>query len=146
MTYACAAGDAACLIQSIRAANVNGGEPDTIILAGGTYTLTAVDTVNADGSYGLPSVLGPLEILSSPSQATVQRLSTAPPFGLFHVAPGAQLTVRNLLIAGAGVGTGWNAGVYNHGGTLSSRTASCSNTRGPRWSTPPCPPRACPTA
>jgi hypothetical protein len=52
--FSCAAGDVACLLAAIATANAN-GETNTITLAAGTYTLTAVDNTT-DGANGLPSV------------------------------------------------------------------------------------------
>src|SRR5881397_310360 len=48
--FACAAGDVACLIAAVNAANTN-GQVNTITLAAGTYTLTAVDNTT-DGPNG----------------------------------------------------------------------------------------------
>ena len=59
-TFRCGAGNVACLIAAITAANAN-GQPNTIRLAAGTYTLTAVDN-DTDGSNGLPSITSPLTI------------------------------------------------------------------------------------
>jgi hypothetical protein len=56
--FACAAGDVACLIAAIHAANAT-GEADTITLAAGIYSLTAVDN-DIDGPNGLPSMTSPL--------------------------------------------------------------------------------------
>jgi hypothetical protein len=56
-TFSCAAGNVACLIAAIHAANAT-PVPDTIQLAAGTYLLTTVDNTT-DGANGLPSVTGP---------------------------------------------------------------------------------------
>jgi hypothetical protein len=65
--FACAERDVACLIGAIAAANAN-GEANTIILAAGTYTLTAVNNTTVDGPNGLPSITSPLTITGANSQ------------------------------------------------------------------------------
>src|SRR5262245_59552861 len=58
--FTCAGGDVACLIDAMNDANAN-GEENTITLATGAYTLTAVDN-DTDGPNGLPSVTGRMTI------------------------------------------------------------------------------------
>src|SRR5215470_6772489 len=53
--FACAGGDVACLIDAINQANAN-GEANTITLAAGTYTLTAVDNGTFGAANGLPVI------------------------------------------------------------------------------------------
>ena len=57
-TFRCNAGDVACLIAAINAANANSG--NTIRLAAGTYTLTAVD--NSSRRQTAPVITSPLTI------------------------------------------------------------------------------------
>jgi hypothetical protein len=61
--FQCPAGDVACLIAAINTANGN-GEEDTIELAAGTYTLTAVDN-ETDGPNGTPSITSQINLNSS---------------------------------------------------------------------------------
>jgi hypothetical protein len=86
--FQCGAGDVACLIAAINDANVN-GEENTITLAAGTYTLTAVDN-DTDGPNGLPSITSMLTIRGVEAEATIiERVGSAPDFRLMHVAAGS---------------------------------------------------------
>ena len=60
-TFQCGAGDVQCLIDAINTANANGQE-NTIRLAAGTYTLTAVDNGTSSDANGLPVITSPLTI------------------------------------------------------------------------------------
>jgi hypothetical protein len=53
--FHCGAGDVQCLIDAINTANAN-GEKNTIRLAAGTYTLTAVDNGGPFDANGLPVI------------------------------------------------------------------------------------------
>jgi hypothetical protein len=93
--FTCVAGDVACLIDAIHTANAN-GEENTITLAAGTYTLTALDN-NTDGPNGLPSITGPLTIQGAgPGATVIERASTAASFRLLHVAGGGTLALEGL--------------------------------------------------
>jgi hypothetical protein len=72
--FACAEGDVACLIGAITAANAN-GEANTITLAAGTYTLTAVNNTAVDGPNGLPSITSPLTITGANISSGVGNLT-----------------------------------------------------------------------
>src|SRR5215510_9789358 len=113
--FACAAGDVACLIAAIHAANAN-GTANTITLAPGLYTLTAVDN-NTDGPTGLPSVTSPLTLRGDGADSTVlERAAGAPPFRLLHVASTGTLALDGITLQGenlAGLADG--GGVQNHG-------------------------------
>src|SRR5262245_57194966 len=113
--FACAAGDVACLITAIHAANTN-EEANTITLAAGLYTLTAVGN-NTDGPTGLPSVTGALHLRGAGADSTVlERAAGAPPFRLLHVAATGGLTLEGLTLGG-GDATTTNAGggIWNQG-------------------------------
>ena len=113
--FSCAAGDVPCLIEAINVANTN-GEANTITLAAGLYTLTAVDN-NTDGPTGLPSVTGPLTLRGAGADSTVlERAAGAPPFRLLHVAATGGLTLEGLTLRG-GDATTTNAGggIWNQG-------------------------------
>jgi hypothetical protein len=97
---AVAPGDVAGLIAAIDAANAN-PNPDTITLATGTYSLTAVNNTT-DGPNGLPSITSPITIVGNgaaiernlPSSNLLLR------FRIFHVAATGNLTLRNLTVRG----------------------------------------------
>ena len=79
------------------------GEDDTINLASnGTYTLTAVDTVIANGPNGLPAIEKgwphPARLMAT--GATIARSTTAgtPTFRIFEVAGNA--SINNLVLSG----------------------------------------------
>src|SRR5262245_44839994 len=67
--FSCAPGDVACLISAIHAANAT-GTANTMTLASGLYTLTAVDN-NTDGPNGLPSVTGSLTLRGAGADMTI---------------------------------------------------------------------------
>jgi hypothetical protein len=69
-TFQCRAGDAACLVASIKQANVQPGPQHEIRLEGGTYTLTAVEN-ETNGPNGLPLVTSSLVIRGTGSETTV---------------------------------------------------------------------------
>src|SRR5215475_12771505 len=125
--FACAAGDVACLITAIHAANTN-EEANTITLAAGLYTLTAVDN-NTDGPTGLPSVTGPLTLRGAGADSTVlERAAGAPPFRLLHVAATGGLTLEGLTLGG-GDATTTNAGggIWNQGTLTLTRSTLSGN-------------------
>ena len=113
--FSCAAGDVACLINSINAANVNGAA-NTITLAAGTYTLTAVDNTS-DGPTGLPSITGSLTITGAGADTTIiERAAGAPLFRLLHVAPTGILALDGLTLHGGNL-----AGLPDGGGGIRNR-------------------------
>jgi Right handed beta helix region len=128
--FACGAGDVACLMSAINAANVN-GTANTITLAAGLYTLTAVDH-NTNGPTGLPSVTSLLTLRGSGVASTViERAAGAPQFRLLHVAATGRLTLEGLTLRGGDdATTNGGGGVHNRGtltithSTLSGNTAS----------------------
>ena len=65
-----ASGDVTGLIAAINAANST-GEENTIILEAGTYTLTAVNFTDINGSTGLPSVTSTLTIQGARADTTI---------------------------------------------------------------------------
>jgi hypothetical protein len=92
--FACAGGDVACLIGAITAANAN-GEANTITLAAGTYTLTAVHNTTVDGPNGLPSITSPLTITGANTSSG-----------------GGNITIDNITL-GQNTGTGIGIGNLN---------------------------------
>ena len=97
--FSCAGGDVPCLVAAIHQANAN-GQANTIRLAAGVYTLTAVNN-QADGPNGLPSVASTLTITGDAADVTsIARDAAAPFFRILHVALGAVLTLRGVTIRG----------------------------------------------
>lgn len=127
--FDCATGDVQCLIQAINAANADTRNHDTINLAAGTYTLTAVNNTT-DGPNGLPSIRGPITLngeadsASSGSAAAgprtiIERAPGAQPFRLLHNnAWGAGVTIQGLSFRGGNTVTGEP---NIHGGAIFNR-------------------------
>ena len=130
--FSCAASDVACLIDAITTANAN-GEGNTITLAAGTYTLTAVDH-DTEGPTGLPAITSALTLRGSGAQSTIiERAASTPRFRLLHVAATGLLTLEGLTLRGGDLGRQQSlggGGIHNHGiltitqSTLSDNTAS----------------------
>jgi hypothetical protein len=122
--FVCPAGDVACLIDSITAANAN-DEESTITLAAGTYTLRVADN-ETDGLNGLPSISGPLTIRGAGPEATiVERAADAPAIRLMHVATAGRLTLDGLTLKGGGLDEAAptaneisGGALFNHSGTV----------------------------
>jgi hypothetical protein len=118
--FHCGAGDVRCLIDAIHKANAN-GKKNTIRLAAGTYTLTAVDNTT-DGSNGLPSITSEfrLTIRGAKDEATIiERQSGAPSFRLIHVAATSTLALERLTLQGGTTNDGpfddVGGGIFNNG-------------------------------
>jgi hypothetical protein len=119
--FACGAGDVACLINTINAANAN-GTANTITLAAGTYTLTAMDNTT-DGPTGLPSITGRLTITGTGADTTIiERAAGAPPFRLLHVASTGTLALDGLTLQGGNL-----AGLADGGGVLNRGTLTVTH-------------------
>jgi hypothetical protein len=89
------------LIADIKAANAAGGSNTITLVAGTTFTLTAVDNT-ADGATGLP-VIAASDNLTIVGNGDVIQRSTAtgtPAFRLLDVASGGSLTLANLTLKG----------------------------------------------
>jgi hypothetical protein len=113
-------GDVAGLISAINAANSN-GEENTIYLAPGVYSLTAVNN-STNGPNGLPSIASRLTIQGLGAETTViERNANAPPFRILHVGASASLTLRAVAVrrgltpSGSGFEGG---GLWTHGGLV----------------------------
>src|SRR5262249_30492249 len=104
------------LIADINAANLT-PEADTITLvAGKTFTLTAVNNTT-DEATGLP-VIAASEDLTIIGNGDILERSTAVgtwAFRLFDVAVGASLTLRNLTLQGGRLALGSGGAVFNQG-------------------------------
>ena len=151
--FTCAEGDVACLIDTITAANAN-GETNTITLAAGTYTLTAVNNTTVDGPNGLPSITSPLtitganitsgvghgtigHIIIGPNTGTaigvgqnhgtgtiVEQSLGAPDFRLVHIAETGTVVLDGLTLRG-GAGA-----IANHGTLTLANSVLASNVHG----------------
>jgi hypothetical protein len=122
-----AAGDVAALIAAINTANGN-GEDNTITLAAGTYTLTAVDN-DTDGPNGLPSITSalPLTLRGAEAESTIiARGSGAPRFRLLHVASTGTLLLEGLTLRGGLSETG--GGIANSGTLALTHSTVANNT------------------
>ena len=123
--FNCAGGDVPCLIAAIDAANAN-PDADTINLAAGTFTLTAVNNGFEGTANGLPIISSPITIRGAGAEATIierDPLPTTPAFRILQVAISAIFTLESLTIRNGflwsepsqpGAGGG---GIYNGGAT-----------------------------
>jgi hypothetical protein len=113
-TFRCTAGDVACLIAAINAANAN-GEANTIRLAAGTYTLTEADNGSPFDANGLPVITNPLTITGRGAEMTIIEREgfMAPTFRILEVAPTGTLTLKRLTLRGGNASSG--GGIANSG-------------------------------
>jgi len=115
--FACAAGDVACLIDAINTANAN-GEANTITLAAGTYTLTAVDN-DTGGPNGLPSITSELTLRGAgPDRTILERAANAPAFRLLQIAAQGNLRLKGLTVQRGSIVRGAPGGGLQNLGTL----------------------------
>jgi hypothetical protein len=140
--FTCAGGDVACLIGAITAANAN-GEANTITLAAGTYTLTAVNNTTVDGPNGLPSITSPLTITGANISSGVGNITIgniigqnngtgtiieqslgAPDFRLVHIAETGTVVLDGLTLRG-GAGA-----IANHGTLTLANSVLAANVHG----------------
>jgi hypothetical protein len=110
------AGTVADLIADINAANTGGGSNTITLVAGTTFTLTAVDNTT-DGATGLPVIAANNTLTIVGNGDTIQRstASGTPAFRLFDVASGASLTLGSLTVQN---GLAQGNGVAAEGGAL----------------------------
>jgi hypothetical protein len=104
------------LIADINAANAAGGSNTITLVAGTTFTLTAVDNTT-DGATGLPVIAAKDNLTLAGNGDTLARstASGTPAFRLLDVAPGGSLTLANLTLQG---GQAFGAGAAAEGGAL----------------------------
>jgi hypothetical protein len=104
------------LINDINAANAAGGSNTIALVAGTTFTLSAVDNTT-DGATGLPVIAANDNLTLAGSGDTLARSahSGTPAFRLLDVAAGASLTLSNLTLQG---GLAFGAGVAAAGGAI----------------------------
>ncbi|MBX3010484.1 MAG: hypothetical protein KF832_03215 [Caldilineaceae bacterium] len=92
-----------------------GNGADTIVLAGGRYTLTLAHN-QTDGANGLPSVTSSITI--SGNGAVIARAATAPTFRLWHVDDGGTLTLNAVTITGGDAANTGVAARFQYGGAI----------------------------
>jgi hypothetical protein len=125
--FRCASDDVTCLTEAIHTANAN-GEANTITLAAGTYTLTAVDNLTA-GANGLPSITSPLTIQGAGAGVTILEQDThAQAFHLVRVEPTGTLTLKGLTLRGENTAPS-GGGLINVGGTVILTHSSLADPR-----------------
>jgi hypothetical protein len=110
------AGTVADLVADINAANTAGGSNTITLVAGTTFTLTAVDNTT-NGATGLPVIAANDALTIVGNGDTIQRstVSGTPAFRLFDVASGASLTLGSLTVQN---GLAQGNGVAAEGGAL----------------------------
>src|SRR5437588_10922853 len=106
------------LIADIKAANLAGGSNTISLVAGNTFSLTAVDNTT-DGPTGLPVIAANDNLSIAGNGDTIQRSAATgtPDFRLFDVAAGAALTLANLTLQG-GIAygySGYGGGIFSSG-------------------------------
>ena len=92
-----------------------GNGADTLVLAGGRYTISALHN-NTDGPNGLPSITSMIVI--SGNGATLERAGTAAAFRILHVAQGGNLTLQQTTLTGGHAASSNLAARYHYGGAL----------------------------
>jgi hypothetical protein len=104
------------LIADIHAANQAGGSNTIALVAGKTFSLTAVDNTT-DGATGLPIIAANDNLTIVGNGDTIARSTAAgtPAFRLLDVAGAASLTLQNLTLQG---GLALGAGVSAEGGAI----------------------------
>jgi hypothetical protein len=125
------------LIADISKANSHGGSNTITLVAGNTFTLTAVDNTT-DGPTGLPVIAANDNLTIQGKGATIARSTAAgtPNFRLFDVALGASLTLANVTLQGGSLANSWGVGavggaILNQGTvTLSAATVTNNGAKG----------------
>jgi hypothetical protein len=104
------------LIADIHAANAAGGSNTITLVAGTTFTLSAVDNTT-DGATGLPVIAANDNLTIAGNGDTLARSpqSGTPPFRLLDVAVGGALTLTNQTLQG---GLAFGGGVSAQGGAI----------------------------
>jgi hypothetical protein len=96
--FFCTSGNVTCLIAAINEANGTPGE-HVINLEPGSYTLQTVDNPSLGGN-GLPVITGSIRIQATAEDVptTIERDVNAPPFRIFEISAGGELTLVGLII------------------------------------------------
>jgi hypothetical protein len=123
------AGTVTELIADINAANTAGGSNTITLVAGTTFTLTALNNTT-DGGTGLPVIAANDALTIVGNNDTIQRsTATGAAFRLFNIASGASLILENLTVQnGLAVEGG---AMLNHGSlTLNGVTVQNNTAQG----------------
>ncbi|MEQ8675914.1 MAG: choice-of-anchor Q domain-containing protein [Aggregatilineales bacterium] len=101
-----------------------GAGADTITLTGDNV-LNAV-AVNVNGPTGLPSITSPITLEGAGFR--ISRNPVAPPFRIFHIAAGGDLTLNNTILSGGLMDAGFDngGGIFN-AGTLTLNQSAVQN-------------------
>jgi hypothetical protein len=102
------------LIADINAANQAGGANTITMVAGTTFSLTAVDNTS-NGATGLPVIASNDNLTILGNGDTIARGAGTPAFRLFDLASGSALTLDNLTLQG---GFAFGSGVSAEGGAI----------------------------
>jgi len=135
-------GGSCTLADAINAANSDspvggctaGSGTDVIVLAGGTYTLTAADPENS--ANGLPVIASDITIEGN--GATIARDAAAPAFRILEVSPVGRLTLNHTTISGGNTGDDGGGIVVNQdsrarvGGELTLNNSTISGNHAAR--------------
>src|SRR5262249_26221259 len=112
------------MIADINAAKAAPGSNTITLVAGTTFTLTAVDNTT-DGATGLPVITkGNLTIVGNADTIERSTAQGTPAFRLLDVAAGGSLTLNNLTLQGGLAGAG--GGIHNQG-TLTLGSVTVQN-------------------
>jgi hypothetical protein len=126
------------LIADINAANAAGGSNTITLVAGTTFTLTAVNNTT-DGPTGLPVIAANDNLTILGNGDTIERKASGstPAFRLLDVAAGATLTLENLMLQGGlafggqGLASSEGGAIYNQGAlTLTGVTVQNNTAQG----------------
>jgi hypothetical protein len=124
------------LIADINAANAAGGSNIIRLVAGKTFTLTAVDNTT-DGPTGLPVIAANDTLTIVGNGDTIQRstASGTPAFRLFDVASGGSLTLKDMTVQdglaqgdGSGAASAEGGAIYSQGSLALDAVTVQSNT------------------
>jgi predicted outer membrane repeat protein len=119
------ANDTNALIAAIATANLNGNDPDTICLEGGSYSVTGVYVSLSEGADGFPLISSPMVILGN--GATITRASSSY-FRFFEITTTGSLTLDNVTLTNGNVGN-YGGGAIRSWGTLTFTNGTIRNNR-----------------
>jgi hypothetical protein len=123
--FQCPSADVACLIWAIEASNWT-PEHNTLLLAAGTYTLTAIHN-QYGGANGLPPLTSVLSILGAGAQSTIiERGAGSPGFRFMYITEGGVLTLSGLTFRGGVEDIG--GGLVNSGTLALTNSTLATNT------------------
>jgi hypothetical protein len=125
------AGTVADLVTDINAANTGGGSNTITLVAGTTFSLTAVNNTT-DGASGLPVIAAKDTLTIVGNGDTIQRSAAkgTSAFRLFDVASGGSLTLGSLTVQNGlaqGTGVAAQGGAIYSQGTLALNTVTVQN-------------------